>query len=204
MPVPKRAPARKLANNHLTSEQVAAAQVEAERQIAERERYMLAFDDAARYRNLLAKAHRTARARGADPALLRELGGEIERVEASMASLDHDLGSRAFDAETVEQATWRVLLERGANPTQIGRAWNPRKAPDELSQTSEKVLTQKLRDVLLRFYADLMQRLGEDLERARAGKVASKYVPLAAIVAKGEAAQARLEAVVAALAHRGR
>jgi len=214
MPTPKPVRAGKL-----STAEIHAARIEAQRQIDERDRYVRQFDETAAFRNQLVHQIRAIRARHGnveqaitdgdrDPVLverwrlLMQLRGEIDRCDRELAELDFATGDRAFDEESAHRATVRVLLERGAKPGWIATAWDPDLSSAEVSDSSARVTAQNYRTALRAYYEKLLARLEADLARARAGRVYCKHVPIAMLIEKADARAARIRRIVAALTPR--
>lgn len=88
---------------------------------------------------------------------LRRAVAELDRYGNDHRGLD-SWRECALDRETIKDATIRILVERGINPTAIGRLFNPNLDSGEISSTSERKAAERIRVILREAYES--QRCG--------------------------------------------
>lgn len=168
----------------ITEPDFASAVQAAREQLAERDRYIAGYDALAGYYNMLVRARAEVIARRGDLdhslttrsqvaekphlPLLAAMLVELRRTAIEMNAFALARGVRAFDEETEEQATMRVLLERGFTAYSYARFVHPELPSAEIANTGGKDAAKEERKALSKFYTATLNQLSDDLASLRA------------------------------------
>lgn len=158
---------------------VREATAEAQNDIRRRDEFHARWRETADYFNGLVAAQRAIKARrGEDNDAFRALQNELTATHDELVALRERYRNRAFDDETLKQATRRRLLMRGVKPSQLGR-WE---RPDlDIDQTAAaKTQLQDDRSELVGYYERSIAVLVDMFEDARAG--APIFAPIGEVV----------------------